>query len=57
MQDLNRRLTDIGNRVPLPKEVYSSIWESVAHLTTHTLVEGYVKSIYYLKLELIELRN
>lgn len=41
MEILRMRLNDIGNRVPLPKEVYIAIWENVAHLVTRTLVEGF----------------
>ncbi|XP_033208336.1 syndetin isoform X2 [Belonocnema kinseyi] len=41
MQVLRLRLNDTGNRVPLPKEVDSAIWENVAHLVTRTLVEGF----------------
>ena len=42
MEVLRVRLNDIGNRVPLPKEVEGAFWENVAHLVTRTLVEGYV---------------
>ena len=40
MEVLRMRLNDIGNRIPLPKEVGTAIWENVAHLVTRTLVEG-----------------
>lgn len=39
---LNERLKNIGSCLPLSGEVYNSVWENVAHLITHTLVEGYV---------------
>ncbi|XP_046752243.1 syndetin isoform X1 [Diprion similis] len=41
IQILSMRLEEIGNRIPLPVIVYNSVWENVAHLITHTLVEGF----------------
>ncbi|XP_015588242.1 syndetin [Cephus cinctus] len=38
---LHTRLDEIGSRVPLSQEVHHSIWENVAHLITHTIVEGF----------------
>ncbi|XP_076670628.1 vacuolar protein sorting 50 [Andrena cerasifolii] len=38
---LNERLKNIGSCLPLSGEVYNSVWENVAHLITHTLVEGF----------------
>ncbi|XP_076244228.1 vacuolar protein sorting 50 isoform X1 [Calliopsis andreniformis] len=38
---LNERLTNIGSCLPLSDAVYNSVWENVAHLITHTLVEGF----------------
>ncbi|XP_034949710.1 syndetin [Chelonus insularis] len=36
-----KRLEDISYIVPLSVEVKNAIWENVAHLITHTLVEGF----------------
>nr|XP_050865737.1 syndetin [Vespula vulgaris] len=38
---LNKKLNNIANFIPLSDEVHASIWENVAHLITHTLVEGF----------------
>ncbi|XP_043488884.1 syndetin [Polistes fuscatus] len=38
---LNEKLNNIANSIPLSEEVHASIWENVAHLITHTLVEGF----------------
>ncbi|XP_053983374.1 syndetin isoform X1 [Hylaeus volcanicus] len=38
---LNERLKNIGNCLPLSDDVYNAVWENVAHLITHTLVEGF----------------
>ncbi|KAK2585599.1 hypothetical protein KPH14_010228 [Odynerus spinipes] len=38
---LNERLNSIASSIPLSDEVHASIWENVAHLITHTLVEGF----------------
>lgn len=40
---LNERLNAIGMCTPLHVDVCNAIWENVAHLITHTLVEGYVR--------------
>ncbi|XP_017890539.1 syndetin [Ceratina calcarata] len=38
---LNERLKNIGSCLPLSDDVYNAVWENVAHLITHTLVEGF----------------
>ncbi|XP_033345590.1 syndetin isoform X2 [Bombus vosnesenskii] len=38
---LNERLKNIGSCLPLADDVYNAVWENVAHLITHTLVEGF----------------
>ncbi|XP_076633373.1 vacuolar protein sorting 50 [Colletes latitarsis] len=38
---LNERLENIGSCLPLSSDVYNAVWENVAHLITHTLVEGF----------------
>lgn len=34
------RMEDVALRIPVPKEVYKCLWENIAHIVTHTLVEG-----------------
>lgn len=41
MYALNERLNTIATYFPLHTDVYNAIWENIAHLITHTLVEGY----------------
>ncbi|CAK9828590.1 Vps50 [Anthophora retusa] len=38
---LNEKLKNIGSCLPLAEDVYNAVWENVAHLITHTLVEGF----------------
>lgn len=38
---LNERLKNIGSCLSLADDVYNAVWENVAHLITHTLVEGF----------------
>ncbi|XP_020295336.1 syndetin isoform X2 [Pseudomyrmex gracilis] len=38
---LNERLNTIGTYIPLSADVCGAVWENVAHLITHTLVEGF----------------
>ncbi|XP_076290955.1 vacuolar protein sorting 50 [Lasioglossum baleicum] len=38
---LSERLKNIGSCLPLSNDVYNAVWENVAHLITHTLVEGF----------------
>ncbi|XP_031849318.1 vacuolar protein sorting 50 [Nomia melanderi] len=38
---LNERLKNIGSCLPLSNDVCNAVWENVAHLITHTLVEGF----------------
>lgn len=40
VQIFTLRLQEIGQLVPIPDEVSASLWESVAHIVTHTLVQG-----------------
>ncbi|XP_044741720.1 syndetin [Chrysoperla carnea] len=35
------RLEDIEEKLQMPSDVYYCVWESVAHVITHTLVEGF----------------
>lgn len=34
------RMEDVNMKVAVPKDVYKSLWENIAHIVTHTLVEG-----------------
>lgn len=43
------RMEDVSNKVSVPKDIYDSLWENIAHIVTHTLVEGYVKCFIYNK--------
>lgn len=38
---LNRRLNDTSRRLPIPRVVYTCIWEHCVRLTNRVLVEGY----------------
>ncbi|XP_011505781.1 PREDICTED: coiled-coil domain-containing protein 132 [Ceratosolen solmsi marchali] len=38
---IKTKFLEIQNHVPLSKDVYQSLWESIAHLITHTFVEGF----------------
>ncbi|XP_036139983.1 syndetin [Monomorium pharaonis] len=38
---LNERLSTIGTYIPLNVDICNAVWENVAHLITHTLVEGF----------------
>lgn len=38
---LNERLNTIGTYIPLNADICNAVWENVAHLITHTLVEGF----------------
>ncbi|XP_015437348.1 PREDICTED: syndetin [Dufourea novaeangliae] len=38
---LNERLQNIGTSLPLSNDVCNAVWENVAHLITHTMVEGF----------------
>ncbi|EZA61334.1 Coiled-coil domain-containing protein [Ooceraea biroi] len=38
---LSERLNTIGTYIPLNTDVCNAVWENVAHLITHTLVEGF----------------
>lgn len=40
-ENLNRKLSDISRRSPIPRVVYTSIWEHCVRLTNRILVEGY----------------
>lgn len=40
MCTLNEGLGTIGMYIPLSADVRNAVWENVAHLITHTLVEG-----------------
>lgn len=38
--EMKKKLEDIGSVLPLTDDIKGAIWENVAHLVTHTLVEG-----------------
>ncbi|XP_018307537.1 syndetin [Mycetomoellerius zeteki] len=38
---LNERLNTIGTYIPLNTNICNAVWENVAHLITHALVEGF----------------
>ncbi|XP_076113826.1 syndetin-like isoform X4 [Mytilus galloprovincialis] len=40
-ENLNRKLSDISRRLPIPRVVYTSVWEHCVRLTNRILVEGY----------------
>lgn len=40
IQIFTMRMEDVSAKVHIPKDVYRSIWENIAHIVTHTLVEG-----------------
>jgi hypothetical protein len=40
LQIFSLRLEDVSLRIPLPREVYLILWESVIQLTCSTFVEG-----------------
>ncbi|KAK9886357.1 hypothetical protein WA026_015875 [Henosepilachna vigintioctopunctata] len=37
----NSRLEKVSNKIPIPNVVLRVIWEDVAHIITHTLVQGF----------------
>lgn len=41
IREFKRKLTDIQNHVPMSKQVHETIWETMAHLLAHTLVDGF----------------
>lgn len=41
VREFKTKLDDLQNYVPLSKDVYDSIWESVAYLLTNVFVEGF----------------
>lgn len=34
------RLEEVASKVPILPEVYNNLWENMAHIITHTLVQG-----------------
>uniref|UniRef100_A0A0C9Q2V8 CCDC132_0 protein n=1 Tax=Fopius arisanus TaxID=64838 RepID=A0A0C9Q2V8_9HYME len=38
--EMKRRLEEVGNLLPITRDIENAIWENVGHLITHTLVEG-----------------
>ncbi|KAJ8977573.1 hypothetical protein NQ317_016098 [Molorchus minor] len=40
VQIFTLRLEDIASKVPVSPEVYRNLWENIAHIITHTLVQG-----------------
>jgi hypothetical protein len=40
VQIFTLRLEEVAVKVPVASEVSSSLWESIAHIITHTLVQG-----------------
>lgn len=41
IQIFTMRMEDISSRISIPKEVFNCLWENIAHIVTHTLVEGF----------------
>ncbi|KAJ9592435.1 hypothetical protein L9F63_015851 [Diploptera punctata] len=41
LQIFSMRLEDVAMRVPIPREVYITLWENIIHLTNNTFVEGF----------------
>jgi hypothetical protein len=41
VQIFTLRLEEVAVKVPVASEVSSSLWESIAHIITHTLVQGF----------------
>lgn len=44
VQIFTLRLEEVSGKVPISDEVSHSLWESISHIITHTLVQGY---LYY----------
>jgi hypothetical protein len=40
LQIFSMRLEEVAMRVPIPREVYVTLWENIIHLTCNTFVEG-----------------
>ncbi|XP_066144425.1 syndetin isoform X1 [Euwallacea fornicatus] len=41
VQIFRLRLDEVAHKVPISTEVYKVLWESIAHIVTHTLVQGF----------------
>ncbi|PSN30261.1 Syndetin [Blattella germanica] len=41
LQIFSMRLEEVAMRVPIPREVYTVLWENIIHLTSNTFVEGF----------------
>ncbi|KYB26887.1 Coiled-coil domain-containing protein 132-like Protein [Tribolium castaneum] len=41
VQIFTLRLEEVAHKVPVSVEVSTSLWESIAHIITHTLVQGF----------------
>lgn len=41
VQIFRLRLEEVAHKVPIANEVYRVLWESIAHIVTHTLVQGF----------------
>lgn len=44
VQNFTIRLEKIAFKIPIPSCVYKSLWENVAHIITHTLVQGFAEA-------------
>ncbi|CAG9862024.1 unnamed protein product [Phyllotreta striolata] len=44
VQIFTLRLEEIAIKVPISVEVYQSLWANVAHIVTHTLVQGFAEA-------------
>ncbi|CAG9770249.1 unnamed protein product [Ceutorhynchus assimilis] len=41
VQIFRLRLEEVAHKVPISNDVYRVLWESIAHIVTHTLVQGF----------------
>ncbi|XP_069681255.1 syndetin isoform X2 [Periplaneta americana] len=41
LQVFSMRLEEVAMRIPIPREVYITLWENIVHLTSNTFVEGF----------------
>jgi len=43
LQIFSMRLEEVAMRIPIPREVYLILWESIIRLTCSTFVEGWAR--------------
>ncbi|KAF2896789.1 hypothetical protein ILUMI_09384 [Ignelater luminosus] len=41
IQIFTMRLEQVNSRIPIPSDVFKVLWENIAHIITHTLVQGF----------------